>query len=226
MRPRRELVRCGGPEAGRGEVVHEPMSHEPERSSSALREGAEVSDAARSQRCVERLERLGIRPGTSLRRLLAVLRKQEGRSIKITQRGSHGRLLHMPAEVSAFVDRAPARRSILILLAEDHKRSMRGRRLLLHELGHLIVRPHHQLSVQSRLIPAGREGLEADVLAGVDGYQQFRCNVDDEEEREVELTAGLLQHYMAHWMQQKELPPASGLGLVLARRGTTHEPAS
>lgn len=202
-------------------IVNELMSQEPQRSTSALRERTNVSDAARVQRCVERLERLGIRPGTSLRRLLIVLRKQEGRPIKITQRGRHGRLLHMPAEVSAWVDRAPARRSILILLAEDHKKSMRGRRLLLHELGHLIVRPHHQLSVQARLISPGPDGLEH---AG--GYQQFRCNVDDEEEREVELTAGLLQHYMAPWMQQKELPPASGLGLVLARRGTTHESTS
>lgn len=204
--------------------MNELMSQDPQGPASSLREGTDVSDAARIQRCVERLDRLGIRPGTSLRRLLAVLRKQEGRPIKITQRGRHGRLLHMPAEVSAWVDRAPARRSILILLAEDHKKSMRGRRLLLHELGHLIVRPHHELNVQSRLISPGPSDLgHTGDLGYANSYRQLRCNVDDEEEREVELTAGLLQHYMAPWMQQKELPPASGLGLVLARRGTTHE---
>jgi hypothetical protein len=207
-------------------MVSQPIDGEPRQSSPpsvATCVQGPTSDTDRSRRCVERLEHLGIQPGTSLRRLMGALRKQEGRGIKITQRGSHGRLLHMPAEVSAFVDRAPYRRNILIVLAENPRRSVRGKRLLLHELSHLIVRPHHQLNLASHLLPTAGQGLLDPTNSGI---QQFRCSVDDEEEREVELTAGLLQHYMAPWVQQKELPPVSGLGLVLARRGTSHESPS
>lgn len=189
----------------------------------------------RDRRCVERLEQLGVHPGTSLRRLLGTLRRQEGRPIKITQRGQHGRLLHLPAKISALVDRSPARRSILVWIPEDPKRSMRGKRVLLHELAHLIVTPRDELRVVSEVVPlAAGESIELPTDAKLpDGIDlrageavQFRCNVEDEQEREVEWTAGLLQHYMAPWMQQRELPPASGIGLFITRRGTDHDPTS
>jgi hypothetical protein len=180
------------------------------------------SSTPRDRRCEDRLENLGVRPGVSLRRLLSVLRKQEGRPIKISQRGQHGRLLHMRAEVSAVVVRtAPG--SIPIWLPENPHRSMRGRRVLLHELSHLIVRPCDRLDVVSRPAVAA-DVLPAEYLpAGLTDPSmtpvQLRCDVDDEEERDVEWTAGLLQHYMAPWVQQRELPPASGVGLFIARRG-------
>jgi len=184
---------------------------------------------------VERLEQLGIHPGTSLRRLLATLRKQEGRPIKITQRGQHGRLLHLPAKISALVDRDPDRRSILVWIPEDPKRSMRGKRVLLHELAHLIVTPRDELRVVSQVLPLAPEetiklAADAELPGGIDlradEAVQFHCNVEDEQEREVEWTAGLLQHYMAPWMQQRELPPASGVGLFITRRGNGHESTS
>ncbi|ABS06065.1 hypothetical protein [Kineococcus radiotolerans] len=213
---------------------------EPSPLGPAARSSVDDSTAARDQRCVQRLEDLGVHPGISLRRLLTTLRKQEGRPIKITQRGQHGRLLHLPAKVSALVDRDPERRSILVWIPEDPKRSMRGKRVLLHELAHLIVTPRDELRVVSQVIPVraadGEQRLDglnlpvnADLPEGVDLYDekaiQFHCNVEDDEEREVEWTAGLLQHYMAPWMQQRELPPASGLGLFVTRRGSTDESA-
>lgn len=189
----------------------------------------------RDRRCVERLEQLGIHPGTSLRRLLATLRKQEGRPIKITQRGQHGRLLHLPAKISALVDRDPDRRSILVWIPEDPKRSMRGKRVLLHELAHLIVTPCDELRVVSQVLPLAPEETiklptDAELPGGIDlrtnEAVQFHCNVEDEQEREVEWTAGLLQHYMAPWMQQRGLPPASGFGLFITQRGNGHESTS
>jgi len=189
----------------------------------------------RDRRCVERLEQLGIHPGTSLRRLLATLRKQEGRPIKITQRGQHGRLLHLPAKISALVDRDPDRRSILVWIPEDPKRSMRGKRVLLHELAHLIVTPCDELRVVSQVPPLTPQETtelpaDAELSGGIhlrgDEAVQFHCNVEDEQEREVEWTAGLLQHYMAPWMQQRELPPASGFGLFITRRGNGRESSS
>jgi hypothetical protein len=196
---------------------------------------AQDGTTERDRRCVERLEQLGIHPGTSLRRLLATLRKQEGRPIKITQRGQHGRLLHLPAKISALVDRDPDRRSILVWIPEDPKRSMRGKRVLLHELAHLIVTPCDELRVISQVLPLAPEETiklpaDAELPGGIDlradEAVQFHCNVEDEQEREVEWTAGLLQHYMAPWMQQRELPPASGVGLFITRRGNGHESTS
>ena len=207
---------------------------------SAVTRSADDSSAERDRRCVQRLEQLGVHPGISLRRLLGTLRKQEGRPIKITQRGQHGRLLHLPAKVSALVDRGPERRSILVWIPEDPKRSMRGKRVLLHELAHLIVTPRDELRILSQVLPvtaasdsplpASVDLPAADLPDGIDLRDgtavQFHCNVEDDEEREVEWTAGLLQHYMAPWMQQRELPPASGLGLFVTRRGSTDESAS
>jgi hypothetical protein len=212
-----------------------------DRASSA---GRPLNAADLQQRCAERLERLGVRPGTSRRKLISILRKQEGRRITIRSRGEHGRLLGHPASTSALVDRRPERRDILVLVA-DPRRSARGRHALLHELSHLIVAPGGP-SLTSQLRADGDDDANGDAAGDLDGDldgdaagdldaaalvsagahlgQQYRCGCEDEEEREVEMTANLLEHYMSSALQPHDEPAASSLGVVLARRGSTHEP--
>jgi hypothetical protein len=205
-----------------------------------------LSAADLELQCAERLEQLGVRPGTSRRRLMAILRKQEGRRITVKSRGEHGRLLGHSASTSALVDRRPERRDILVLIA-DPRRSARGRHTLLHELSHLVVAPGgpsltSRLRADSARGDAGQDEARQDEAvqpadaraadaqaedARADDARfglQYRCGCSDAEEREVEMTAHLLQRYMGSALLPDDEPAASGLGLVLARRGPAREP--
>ena len=176
-----------------------------------------LSAAELQQRCAERLEHLGVRPGISRRRLLAVLRKQEGRPIRIKHRGKQGHLVGYPPAVSAMVDRRTDRRHILVLVA-DPRRSARGRHALLHELSHLLVAPSDD-NVVSR-IRTGGTAADDSAASGPPGLQ-FRCGCNDGEEREVEMTAHLLAQYTGSVLLAGDIPPGSGPGQVLARRRDT-----
>ena len=175
-----------------------------------------LSAAELQQRCAERLEHLGVRPGISRRRLLAVLRKQEGRPIRIKHRGKQGHLVGYPPAVSAMVDRRTDRRHILVLVA-DPRRSARGRHALLHELSHLLVAPSDDNVVSRIRSGSALSGSAADGVPGL----QFRCGCNDGEEREVEMTAHLLAQYTGSVLLAGDIPPGSGPGQVLARRRDT-----
>lgn len=177
--------------------------------SSITRSSGEMSAAELRQRCADRLESLGIRPGITRRKLLAVLRRHTRRSIKIKHEGEHGHLLHHPAAVSAMVDYRAKRRKIFVLIA-DPRRSARGKHALCHELSHLIVTPRTD-AIVSHSSPAA---------VG----KKYKCGCTSDEERAVEMTAYLLQRYMGSALLPDDQPAASGLGLVLARRGATHAP--
>ena len=185
-----------------------------------------LSAAELQQRCAERLEHLGVRPGISRRRLLAVLRKQEGRPIRIKHRGKQGHLVGYPPAVSAMVDRRTDRRHILVLVA-DPRRSARGRHALLHELSHLLVAPSDDnvvSRIRSASAPTGSalsgSALSGSATDGVPGLQ-FRCGCNDGEEGEVEMTAHLLAQYTGSVLLAGDIPPGSGPGQVLARRRDT-----
>jgi len=167
----------------------------------------EMSAAQLRQRCADRLESLGIRPGITRRKLMAVLRRRTRRPIKIKHEGEHGHLLHHPAAVSAMIDYRPTRRTIFVWIA-DPRRSARGKHTVCHELSHLIVTP-------------GTDVIVSHTSPGVAGVR-YKCGCTSDEEREVEMTAYLLQRYMGSALLPDDQPAASGLGVVLARRGTTH----
>jgi hypothetical protein len=167
---------------------------------------SEVSAAELRQRCADRLEGLGIRPGITRRKLMARLRRHTGRPIKIKHEGEHGHLLHHPAAVSAMIDYRPTRRTISVWIA-DPRRSARGKHAVCHELSHLIVTPRAQTLVSHS-------------SSGALSVVKYKCGCTSDEEREVEMTAYLLQRYMKSSLLPDDQPAASGLGLVLARRGT------
>lgn len=177
------------------------MGHDQERA------GDEPSTAERRRRCAVRLDELGVRPGISRRRLIRLLEQQEGRPIRVVHDGENGHLRGYSAGVSASVDRLTYTDRIVITVA-DPPRSERAKHAEAHEWAHLILDPgsHELLSTSVQAGPAGPAGIH------------YKCNVSDEVEREVEITAYLLQRYMDMPLILESLPAQSELGSVLARR--------
>jgi hypothetical protein len=171
------------------------------------RVGDEPSTAERRRRCAVRLDQLGVRPGISRRRLIRLLERQEGRPIRVVHDGENGHLRGYSAGVSASVDRLTHADRIVITVA-DPLRSERAKHAEAHEWAHLI------------LDPGSRELLSTSVQAGPDAPSgmHYKCNVSDEVEREVEITAYLLQRYMDMPLILESMPAQSELGSVLARR--------
>lgn len=175
-------------------------------------QASETDALALQRRCLQRLTNLGVAPGIKLPRLLDLLSQQEGRPINIQQHGKNGYLLNAPTHVSGMVDRRPERADIRIFTA-DPPRSARGTHERNHELGHLVVAPGGP-SFTSHL----RTSAPDSALAS--SYRQYRCGCEDEEEREVEMTAHLLQHCLTSRLPLDGQPAKSQLGSVLARRGS------
>ena len=194
-------------EAGRHKEGRSDVTLDTEDTASS-RDGVDgqASEAEVRARCLERLLRLGVRPGITSRKLHALLEKQEGRSIDVEYQGlPHLRGLN--PSISARLDRRAERARILILVAES-KHSDRGNHCLTHEQCHMIVEPRKLIvSTTSTDIDPG-SGLE------------HRCESDDVIEREVEMTAHLL-HELLHgtgalWNPR---PLATGPGMIITRRG-------
>lgn len=175
----------------------------------------ETDVLALRQRCLQRLTRLGVGPGITLRRLVRLLSEQEGRPITIKRHGRNGHIHNAPTNVSAMLDRRPERADIAILVA-DPPRSARGTHERNHEFGHLVVAPGGPSFTSHLQAPAPAYALASSFL-------QYRCECDDEEEREAEMTAHLLQHFLTSRLPLDGQPAKSQLGSVLARRGSRSE---
>lgn len=190
---------------GRGDVTLDAEDTAPSTDSI----DAQASEAEVRARCLERLLKLGVRPGITSRKLLALLEKQEGRRIDVEYQGLP-HLRGFDPSISARLDRRAERARILILVAES-KRSDRARHCLTHEQSHMIVQPRKLIvSTTSSDVDPG-SGLE------------HRCESDDVIEREVEMTAHLLHELFdgtgALWNPR---PLATGPGMVITRRGSSH----
>jgi hypothetical protein len=178
-------------------------------SQDSLGDGDPVSEAAAVRaRCAQRLERLGVRPGVTRRKLRALLRRQEGRAIQVIHDGRDGHLHSYPAAVSARIDRRLKARRILIWIA-DSPRTARAKHCEFHELAHLIVQPGQGEEIVS-MVDATRTGTTS--------TPRFQCGCGEALEREVEATAGLLGDLMLGPLAPTTLTVSSGPGLVLARR--------
>ena len=183
------------------------MGYEQERA------GDEPSTAERRRLCAARLDELGVRPGISRRRLIRLLERQEGRPIRVVHDGENGHLRGYSAGVSASVDRLTHADRIVITVA-DPLRSERAKHAEAHEWAHLI------------LDPGSRELLSTSVQTGSTSPVgiHYKCNVSDEIERQVEITAYLLQRYMDMPLILETSPAQSELGWVLARRVGDRDP--